>query len=90
MAFCLCINSVQGHRIWDLDGYHFVFLSYYKCLDKDGRKLIEVQAVGRFFFFCSCYSSEYMMQVGDFGLSRLKHNTFLSSKSTAGTVSLLL
>ncbi|THG05977.1 hypothetical protein TEA_000235 [Camellia sinensis var. sinensis] len=24
-------------------------------------------------------------QVGDFGLSRLKHNTFLSSKSTAGT-----
>lgn len=29
------------------------------------------------------------MQVGDFGLSRLKHNTFLSSKSTAGTVSFL-
>lgn len=26
------------------------------------------------------------LQVGDFGLSRLKHNTFLSSKSTAGTV----
>lgn len=25
-------------------------------------------------------------QVCDFGLSRLKHNTFLSSKSTAGTV----
>lgn len=25
------------------------------------------------------------MQVCDFGLSRLKHNTFLSSKSTAGT-----
>lgn len=30
-----------------------------------------------------------VMQVGDFGLSRLKHNTFLSSKSTAGTVSFL-
>ncbi|KAJ4841106.1 hypothetical protein Tsubulata_003737 [Turnera subulata] len=26
------------------------------------------------------------VKVGDFGLSRLKHNTFLSSKSTAGTV----
>lgn len=28
----------------------------------------------------------YTVQVCDFGLSRLKHNTFLSSKSTAGTV----
>jgi len=28
-----------------------------------------------------------MIQVGDFGLSRLKANTFLSSKSLAGTVS---
>ena len=29
-------------------------------------------------------------QVCDFGLSRLKHHTFLSSNSTAGTVMLLL
>lgn len=29
------------------------------------------------------------IQVCDFGLSRMKHNTFLSSRSTAGTVSLL-
>lgn len=28
-----------------------------------------------------------IVQVCDFGLSRLKHSTFLSSKSTAGTVS---
>lgn len=28
-----------------------------------------------------------MIQVGDFGLSRLKANTFLSSKTAAGTVS---
>ncbi|KAK7833781.1 serine/threonine-protein kinase edr1 [Quercus suber] len=29
------------------------------------------------------------VKVGDFGLSRLKHNTFLSSKSTAGTLYLV-
>ena len=29
-----------------------------------------------------------VLQVCDFGLSRLKHHTFLSSKSTAGTVML--
>lgn len=31
-------------------------------------------------------SKPLFLQVCDFGLSRLKHNTFLSSKSTAGTV----
>jgi hypothetical protein len=30
---------------------------------------------------CTC-----PLQVSDFGMSRLKHHTFLSSKSTAGTV----
>jgi myosin-5 len=30
--------------------------------------------------------NNWNVKVGDFGLSRLKHNTFLSSKSTAGTV----
>lgn len=29
---------------------------------------------------------ELYLQVCDFGLSRMKHHTFLSSKSTAGTV----
>lgn len=29
--------------------------------------------------------NNWNVKVGDFGLSRLKHNTFLSSKSTAGT-----
>lgn len=33
-------------------------------------------------------STNSSLQVCDFGLSRLKHHTFLSSKSTAGTVSL--
>lgn len=40
----------------------------------------------------SCYLKlefTLLVQVGDFGLSRLKHNTFLSSKSTAGTVRIL-
>lgn len=44
--------------------------------------------VPEFFLWTSnvyiCYFS--FIQVCDFGLSRLKHNTFLSSKSTAGTV----
>jgi hypothetical protein len=32
---------------------------------------------------CMC---TFSLQVSDFGMSRLKHHTFLSSKSTAGTV----
>jgi hypothetical protein len=32
---------------------------------------------------CIC---TFSWQVSDFGMSRLKHHTFLSSKSTAGTV----
>lgn len=40
-----------------------------------------------------CYSHFLLplldLQVCDFGMSRLKHHTFLSSKSTAGTVILL-
>lgn len=37
---------------------------------------------------CELFLTNYdaYIQVCDFGLSRLKHNTFLSSKSTAGTV----
>jgi hypothetical protein len=35
------------------------------------------------------YFSQIYAQVCDFGLSRFKANTFLSSKSVAGTVSLL-
>lgn len=57
---------------------------------------IKTGQTGKCFFFpvvLGCLSVlvlyQNIMQVGDFGLSRLKHNTFLSSKSTAGTVSLL-
>lgn len=40
--------------------------------------------------FCISEEKLILSQVCDFGLSRLKHHTFLSSKSTSGTVRFLL
>lgn len=98
--FCLnYLNSVHVHKFNIFMAT--IFCSRHKYMSRymtenDEEVLLINMPMGRSLFFQQLFpclgvlfAYRNVMQVGDFGLSRLKHNTFLSSKSTAGTVSFL-
>lgn len=66
--------------LWVLFSFEYIFLEL--CI----RELLSYCVFYMILLAILVLSKPFFLQVCDFGLSRLKHNTFLSSKSTAGTV----